>query len=165
MSRAVLAPSSRPTGLATALLLSLLVAACGGGDGSAGGDTSMAQTPAGSAGGAAGADGTGGGGAADTATTPQLVALGDSIFHGRAAGGICFTCHGPDAKGTALAPDLTDATWINIDGSRAAIANIVRTGVLQPKQHPGPMPPFAGFTDRQLQAVAAYVYSLSHPSA
>ena len=164
MSRAVLAPSSRPTGLATVLLCSLLVAACGGGEGSAGGDTSMAQTPAGSAGGAAGAGGTAGGGA-DTAATPQLVALGDSIFHGRAAGGICFTCHGPDAKGTALAPDLTDATWINIDGSRAAIANIVRTGVLQPKQHPGPMPPFAGFTDRQLQAVAAYVYSLSHPSA
>ena len=163
MSRAVLAPSSRPTGLATALLLALLVAACGGGgEGSAGGDTSMAQTPAGSAGGAAG--GTAGGGT-DTAATSQLVALGDSIFHGRAAGGICFTCHGPDAKGTALAPDLTDATWINIDGSRAAIANIVRTGVLQPKQHPGPMPPFAGFTDQQLQAVAAYVYSLSHPSA
>jgi mono/diheme cytochrome c family protein len=160
MSRAALAPSSRPTGLATVLLLSLLVAACGGGGEGSAEDTSMAQTPAGGA-----AGGAGGGGGADTAATPQLLALGDSIFHGRAAGGICFTCHGPDAKGTALAPDLTDATWINIDGSRAAIANLVRTGVLQPKQHPGPMPPFAGFTDRQLQAVAAYVYSLGHPGA
>src|SRR5687767_869813 len=35
--------------------------------------------------------------------TPAQLALGDSIFHGRAAGGSCFTCHGMDAKGTALA--------------------------------------------------------------
>jgi hypothetical protein len=26
--------------------------------------------------------------------TPQMVALGDSIFHGRVAGGTCTACHG-----------------------------------------------------------------------
>ena len=42
--------------------------------------------------------------------TPALVARGDSIFHGRLAGGTCHVCHGEDAKGTTgLAPDLTVA--------------------------------------------------------
>ena len=30
--------------------------------------------------------------------TAQMAALGDSIFHGETAGGMCFTCHGADAK-------------------------------------------------------------------
>ena len=81
----------------------------------------------------------------------QLVALGDSIFEGQAAGGICYTCHGPDAKGTQLAPDLTDQQWLNGDGSVEFIANVVRNGVLQPKQFPAPMPPFgATLNDQQL---------------
>ncbi len=50
-------------------------------------------------------------------TSPQLVALGDSIFHGHVAGGTCTACHGQDAKGTAVAPDLTDNQWINGDGA------------------------------------------------
>lgn len=44
---------------------------------------------------------------------------GDRIFHGSAVGGTCFTCHGQDAKGTQLAPELTDKQWINGDGSLA----------------------------------------------
>ena len=36
-----------------------------------------------------------------------MVAFGDSIYHGLAAGGTCAGCHGTDAKGTPLAPDLT----------------------------------------------------------
>ena len=33
--------------------------------------------------------------------------------------GICYACHGANAKGTPLAPDLTDGKWLNIDGSVA----------------------------------------------
>lgn len=41
--------------------------------------------------------------------TPQQVALGDSIFRGRAAGGTCYVCHQQNARGLpGLAPDLTD---------------------------------------------------------
>ena len=49
--------------------------------------------------------------------SPQQVALGDSIFHGQVAGGTCTACHGQDAKGTAVAPNLTDSEWLNGDGS------------------------------------------------
>jgi len=98
--------------------------------------------------------------------SPQLVALGDSIFHGQVAGGTCTACHGQDAKGTAVAPNLTDTQWINGDGSYDFIVHTVTNGVPQPKQHPAPMPPKGGaqLTDDQVKAVAAYVYSLSHKS-
>ena len=104
--------------------------------------------------------------AAGGAASPQLVALGDSIFHGQVAGGTCTACHGQDAKGTAVAPDLTDNQWINGDGSYDFIVHTVTTGVPQPKQHPAPMPPKGGatLTDDQVKAVAAYVFSLSHKS-
>lgn len=97
-------------------------------------------------------------------SSPQMVALGDSIFHGQAAGGTCQACHGPDAKGTALAPNLTDTQWLNGDGSYQFILTTVTNGVPQPKQHPGAMPPMGGaqLTPDQVRAVAAYVYSLSH---
>ena len=90
-----------------------------------------------------------------------LVSRGRTVFSGA---GNCFACHGANAKGTPLAPDLTDAQWLNIDGSYAAIAGLVRTGVANPKQHSAPMPPMGGATLSAVQvcAVAAYVYSLGH---
>lgn len=101
---------------------------------------------------------------ADT-ITPAMIALGDSVFHGRSGGAICFTCHGQDAKGvTGLGPDLTDATWLHGDGSLGFLTTIIRTGVAKPKKAAGMMPPFGGvpLTPERLQGVAAYVYSLSH---
>ena len=85
---------------------------------------------------------------------------GRAVFEGK---GNCFACHGRDAKGTPLAPDLTDSTWINIDGSLPAIRDLVRTGVAKPKQHPAPMPPMGGarLTEKEIAAVAAYVAGLS----
>ena len=91
--------------------------------------------------------------------TAQDVSAGQQIF---AATGNCYTCHGPDAKGTALAPDLTDATWINVDGTFDAIQQVVRTGVATPKEHPAPMPAMGGasLSDDQIRQVSAYVWSL-----
>lgn len=95
----------------------------------------------------------------------NLVALGDSIFHGQAAAGICYTCHGPDAKGTQLGPNLTDAEWLNGDGSQEFIVRTVTNGVPTPKKYPGMMPPMGQtLTPDQVRAVAAYVYSLSRPT-
>jgi mono/diheme cytochrome c family protein len=104
--------------------------------------------------------------AAGGAQSPQQIALGDSIFHGQVAGGTCTACHGQDAKGTAVAPNLTDSQWLNGDGSYEFIVQTVTTGVPKPKEHPAPMPPKGGaqLTDDQVKAVAAYVYSLSHKS-
>ena len=108
---------------------------------------------------AAAAKPSGGGG-----ITPQQIALGDSIFHGQVGGGTCTACHGQDAKGTAIAPDLTDSKWINGDGSYPFLVNTITNGVPKPKEHPAPMPPKGGapLTDDQVKAVAAYEYSLSH---
>jgi len=105
------------------------------------------------------------GAATSAAITPQQIALGDSIFHGQVGGGTCQTCHGADEKRTPLAPDLTDAQWLWGDGSYAFIVRTVTDGVPTPKQHPGGMPPKGGapLTDEQVRAVAAHVYSLSHP--
>lgn len=100
----------------------------------------------------------------DNGITPQLLALGDSVFHGKAGGGICFTCHGPTAKGVkGLAPDLTDKKWLHGDGSLAFIQGIVEKGVPKPKESAAPMLPKGGvpLNAMQVKAVAAYVYSLS----
>jgi len=163
----VIPSGSHPRSLVRVLQLSALGAAlsvalaCGG----AGDDAGTADTGA-----AADTGGTpGGGGAAGAFTeqqiTAQMVALGDSIFRGQAAPqGICYTCHGPDAAGTATGPNLTDQEWIHGDGSLAFIINNVRTGVPTPQQHAVPMPAFGPLlTEEQLRAVSAYVYSRSHP--
>jgi mono/diheme cytochrome c family protein len=101
------------------------------------------------------------------AITHSMIALGDSVFHGKAAGGTCFMCHGADANGTpGLAPSLTGGKkWLHGDGTYAAIVNIVQHGVPDPKDGPSPMPPMGGanLTPEQVRAVAAFVYWLSHP--
>jgi mono/diheme cytochrome c family protein len=102
---------------------------------------------------------------AQDSITPQMIVLGDSIFHGKVAGGTCITCHQANAKGIpGLAPDLTDKTWLHSDGSLAAIIATIEKGVPKPKQAVAPMLPKGGanLTSDQIRAVAAYVYSLSH---
>ena len=97
--------------------------------------------------------------------TTQMVTLGDSIFHGE-AGGTCFTCHGVDARGTAHAPPLVSHRWLTGDGSFAFIQQRVTQGVQTPTPpYTGAMPPMGGapLTADQVKAVAAYVYSISHP--
>lgn len=93
----------------------------------------------------------------------KQVEEGKKIFTGK---GLCMACHGPDAKGTPLAPDLTDEEWLNVDGKWASIVELVKTGVPTPKEHPAPMPPMGGASlkPEEIQAVAAYVWSLSQPS-
>jgi mono/diheme cytochrome c family protein len=102
------------------------------------------------------------------AITPGLIALGDSVFHGKVAGGMCFGCHGVDGKGTpGLAPDLTSGKWLHGDGSYGYIIRIVQVGVPKPKVAAAPMPPMGGskLGLAEVRAVAAYVFSLSHPKA
>ena len=175
------------TWLAPAVLAGLLSACGGGGDGGGGGsetgaggasagappppaDTAPAANPApapaADTGAAKSADtgkavaggGGGGGGGGDA----KLIALGDSIFHGQAGGGTCYVCHGQDAHGSAVAPNLTDGEWLNNDGTLAGITGTIKSGVPQPKKAPAPMPPMGGasLSDDQVKAVATYVHSL-----
>lgn len=99
------------------------------------------------------------------APPPEQVALGDSVFHGKVGGALCYVCHGPAGKGVAgLGPDLTDKEWLNSDGSLVSIEKVVLEGVPKPRKMAAPMPPRGGgqLTDAQVKAAAAYVYSLSH---
>jgi mono/diheme cytochrome c family protein len=88
--------------------------------------------------------------------------LGDSIFHGQAGGGTCHVCHGQDAKGSAVGPNLTDSEWLNNDGTLAGITGTITSGVPKPKKAPAPMPPMGGasLNPDQVKAVATYVHSL-----
>ena len=100
-----------------------------------------------------------------TGASAQLVARGDSLFHGAS----CPVCHGRSAKGTPHGPDLTSGRFSQIGGSYEEIVKLITTGVPEDKltdpSFPEPMPARGGdtpLTDEQIRAVAAYVYSLSH---
>ena len=94
----------------------------------------------------------------------ELLELGYRIFHGQVAFGTCAGCHGEDGKGTPLGPDLTSGKWLWSDGSYGGIERVVRSGVRQPKEYRSPMPPMGGaqLSQRQVAAVAAYVWGLGH---
>jgi glucose/arabinose dehydrogenase/mono/diheme cytochrome c family protein len=98
--------------------------------------------------------------------TPAQVALGDRVFHGQVGGAPCAGCHGSDAKGTPLGPDLTSGHWLWGDGSLAAITRTITDGVPHPKAYEGVMPPMGGaqLSPAEVAAVAAYVWALSHQS-
>jgi glucose/arabinose dehydrogenase/mono/diheme cytochrome c family protein len=99
--------------------------------------------------------------------TADAVALGNRIYHGEVASAPCAGCHGSDAKGSPLGPDLTSGKWLWGDGSLAAITHTVTVGVPQPKEYGAPMPPMGGaqLSPSQVSAVAAYIWALSHRSA
>lgn len=90
-------------------------------------------------------------------------AQGRTIFEGK---GNCWTCHGRDAKGTPLGPNLTDGEWIYGDGSLDSIRVVVQRGVAKPQKYPAPMPPMGGarLNQAEIDAVATYVRSLQLPS-
>ncbi len=98
--------------------------------------------------------------------TAADVALGNQIYHGQVANAPCAGCHGDDANGTPLGPDLTTSTWLWGDGSLPAIERIVTNGVPEPKNYRSPMPPMGGaqLSSSQVDAVAAYIWALSHPN-
>jgi glucose/arabinose dehydrogenase len=97
------------------------------------------------------------------ATKDQL-ALGNRIFHGEVSDGTCAGCHGSDAKGTSVGPDLTSGVWVFGDGSLAAITKTVTDGVPRPRNYSGAMPPKGGaqLSDSDTAAVAAYVWAVGH---
>ena len=100
------------------------------------------------------------------ATKDQL-ALGEKIFLGKASNGTCAGCHGSDAAGGPLAPNLTSGQYLWGDGSLASIKRTITEGVTKPKQYPGVMPPKGGspLSDVDVDALAAYVWALGHSKA
>jgi glucose/arabinose dehydrogenase len=99
-------------------------------------------------------------------STPLMVARGNRVYHGLDGGATCTGCHGSDAKGTTLGPDLTANKWLWSNGSYGGIAATIAGGVAQPKQYRAPMPAMGGaqLSSDQVMAVAAYVWALNHPA-
>ena len=77
-----------------------------------------------------------------------------------------------DAKGANNGPNLTTGKFMHVNGSYDDFVRIITTGIpadqIKDPAHKIAMPARGGgrpavFTDDQIKAVAAYVYSLNHP--
>lgn len=94
--------------------------------------------------------------------TPEMVERGGEIFRDA---GLCYTCHGRDGTGRpGLGTNLTDSEWLHGDGSYEYLLERIDDGVPARVSSTGvPMPPRggSGITDDQLEAVAAFVWTLS----
>lgn len=86
---------------------------------------------------------------------------GEALFAGR---GGCQACHGQGGSGGMLGPNLTDDQWLHVAAPDVpALASVIRAGVADPVEYPGPMPAMGGasLTEEQIEALAGYVASLS----
>lgn len=135
--------------------IALIVTACGGG-GEPAADNAAAEPAAAASASAASFD--------PATITPEMLALGDSLFHGLIGATSCQACHGADGAQATVAPNLTDAEWLHSDGSWEGIYKTVQVGVSAPKQFTSMMPADGGIpmTEEHRRAVTAYVYKLGH---
>jgi mono/diheme cytochrome c family protein len=108
--------------------------------------------------------GAGDGRAAPPGATRTQLTPGERIFEGKASGGTCAGCHGADAKGTSVGPDLISGHFLWSDGSPTSLRRIITQGVPHPKRYTGAMPPKGGaeLSSQDVAAVADYVLALSH---
>jgi len=99
--------------------------------------------------------------------TDPTLALGQRVYLGSEGGAQCTGCHGQTGDGGPLGPSLHGPRWVWGDGSLAAIKKTIREGVAAPREHTGVMPAMGGanLSEVQLDALAAYVYSMSHPAS
>jgi glucose/arabinose dehydrogenase len=110
----------------------------------------------------------GAGAAPDTSALPippgstrEQVATGGRLFRAQT----CAGCHGTDAKGSPVGPDLTSGKWLWSDGSLEGVRGTIAQGVPSPRQYRSPMPTMGGaqLSAPELEAVAAYVWAVGHP--
>ncbi|MEQ1691325.1 MAG: cytochrome c [Gemmatimonas sp.] len=137
----------------------LLLAACGGSSASSG-----SQSPSPAGGGTAARNAAP---AKPAAVTPANIAMGDSLFNN----GSCQRCHGKGGIGGTNGPVLDGKKWVQLTtGSFDEIVGIITTGVpaekIKDPARRNPMRARGGpmnLTDPQIQALAAYIYTLTHP--
>jgi mono/diheme cytochrome c family protein len=132
---------------AAPVLATLVLAACSSATASGGANASVAAAPP-----------------RPAAATAANIALGDSLYHA----GSCQRCHGQKGVGAQNGPSLVTGPWLHSAGDFDAIAATITTGIpranikdatrrFQMNPRGGPM----NLTDAQVQAVAAYVWSIS----
>jgi hypothetical protein len=99
--------------------------------------------------------------------SPDRIALGDQIFHGKMDGGTCTGCANTDGKESSVGSDLTSGKYLWGDGSVQSIMHTIEIGAPTPKEHTGAMPPLGGakLSQGDLASVADYVWALGHKNA
>jgi glucose/arabinose dehydrogenase len=93
-------------------------------------------------------------------STAAQVANGDKLYHANS----CAGCHGANAGGSPVGPDLTTGKYLWGDGSVASLGATITSGVAMPKQYRQAMPPMGGanLTPSQVHDIAAYVWATAH---
>jgi len=95
--------------------------------------------------------------------TDSAIAWGQALFHGPAN---CSGCHGDGGRGTEQGPNITGALWLHGPGTYESLIEWVKHGVPASRTYTGEaMPPVGGspMNEQDVKAVAAYVWSISHP--
>jgi mono/diheme cytochrome c family protein len=93
----------------------------------------------------------------------SAVARGREVFHGSAN---CSACHGVEGAGTDEGPPLTGALWLHGPGTYEWLAEQIRLGIPAHHTlsgHAMPMRGWSMMSDDDVRAVAAYVWSITHP--
>lgn len=100
--------------------------------------------------------------------TPERVLIGNDLFNG----GSCVVCHAVAGRGSGRwAPDLSDVEWLHSDGDFNGIFDTIFWGVKEeemaaksPRRFE--MHPKGGLAinREQVKALAAYVWTISHPA-
>jgi len=93
--------------------------------------------------------------------TQERITMGGQLFQSEG----CVTCHGADGKGKpGMTSDLTDGAWkFAGEGGFETLAKTVQEGLTSDKTGGMPMPAAStrDLTDEQVNALAAYVWSLN----
>lgn len=93
--------------------------------------------------------------------TPEMIAQGETLF----AEVNCTICHGAGAKGQpGMTGDLTDGEWSNVEGGTyQSLIGVITSGLTADKTGGMPMAAKGGqsLTDEQVQALAAYLWSVN----
>ena len=93
--------------------------------------------------------------------TQAMITKGKEVY---SKAGLCYACHGPEAKGL-VGPNLTDDVWLHSKGGYEEIVQSVTAGNTKEQSKSGvPMPAKGGasISEDDVKAVSAYVWSLSH---
>lgn len=95
--------------------------------------------------------------------TDSSIAWGRDLFHGAAN---CAACHGRDAAGTARGPALTGALWLHGPGTYEWLVEQISLGIPAHEtwtHKPMPARGWSHMPAADVRAVAAYVWSITHP--